>query len=95
MIALCVLAITILGVNAAMFIVIKMSNSIFYSQLALQQRSNIIEMLTAYDGADADNLVVYWNKQNAEVLPRGRGEIFGIYPDYQIQLYWGKDNKLL
>jgi prepilin-type N-terminal cleavage/methylation domain-containing protein len=88
MVALCVLAIVLLGVNATMFTVVKMSSSIYYSQLALQQQSNIIEMLTAYNGNNADELVASWNKQNAEVLPGGSGEILGAYPDYKVQVYW-------
>ncbi len=69
-------------------------NSLLFS-IAVIQLKNISERLRVScfnsDKHELPDLSV-WNQENAEVLPRGRGEVSGHYPTYQITVRWGKDD---
>jgi prepilin-type N-terminal cleavage/methylation domain-containing protein len=95
MVALSILVIMVLGVNATISLAMRQTTSLYYYQLALLQQHNLFEMLDINHDMLNDEILTDWNSQNARVLPNGRGEVNGVEPDYTIALYWNKNDKLL
>jgi hypothetical protein len=48
-----------------------------------------LRTLQNFEGMDAQ--IQTWNKENATILPQGKGEVSGEYPHYLVTIFWGKN----
>lgn len=62
----------------------------YYFSVASAQLSTMTELLYSLNGVDHSKYFIVWNKQNKKVLPQGRGEISGVFPNFVLTLFWGK-----
>jgi len=72
-------------------VAVQENRTAYFSNIAIHQLQNMMERLHAL--ADLDGLseqIKEWNEQNAKVLPKGRGEVVGEFPEYTLTILWGE-----
>jgi len=89
MISLCILSIAMLGFDVLQIAAMRQAKALFYGTIARQQVKMIEELLMSAGENNSTDYIELWKKQNTEVLPRGRGQITGAYPQYGISIFWG------
>lgn len=89
LVSLLLFSFIILGLDAAQMTSFQKTKISYYLSVAMQQLNNMIERLSVLRDENSQEVVQQWNKQNAIVLPQGKGEIHGHYPHYILSLYWG------
>lgn len=94
MISLLLLSIFMLGLDAMQLTSLTQARNAYFYSVATQQLNQMAERLLACQEINCDEQAAIWNQQNAQVLPRGRGNISGHYPDYVITLFWGSYHSL-
>lgn len=86
LISLFLISLLLLGLDAVQLFSLRQSKINYYYAIALQQIQNLHEELTVTNRPDLD----FWNLQNQQVLPQGRGELSA----YAISIFWGnRDEK--
>jgi hypothetical protein len=85
------ISIMLLSLDVVQIKTMQAAQTSYYFSTATQQISNMIEQLKIAKQADA-MMINTWNQQNAELLPNGRGEIIGEYPQFILKLMWGKQS---
>jgi prepilin-type N-terminal cleavage/methylation domain-containing protein len=69
---------------------VKGMRHVFYFIQAVNQIASMEERLRALDNhVGLNEQISAWNRENAIVLPKGIGEVTGIYPKYTLMIYWG------
>jgi Tfp pilus assembly protein PilV len=92
MIAFFLLSLTLLGFEALEIQSLQRARSLLYYHQATQQLENMVELLQlAHTPLDLEQAIATWKKQNAIVLPRGRGQVVASPPEYRITIFWGND----
>ena len=61
--------------------------SAYYLTAADQQLTNMDNYLQDVHGIISQNDIDRWNKELAEQLPAGRGDLLGAYPHYRLSIY--------
>jgi prepilin-type N-terminal cleavage/methylation domain-containing protein len=90
LVSLMLLGLMIFSFHSMFVFSLRETRTSYYVHAATQQLSGMIERLIALDNhAGFQEQVAIWNAQNKKVLPRGRGEVKGQFPDYQVTIYWG------
>jgi Tfp pilus assembly protein PilV len=90
LISLLLLSFILLGFDATEMYSVRAIRAAYYFDVATNQLNNMYERLRML-GADDDvsSQIIMWNKENQIVLPQGRGQVLGHFPDYTIIVYWG------
>lgn len=94
LICVVLLSCLLLGMDALQLSTLRTARNFHYSALANLQILNMREILLASKSIDAMQYA-QWNADNAELLPHGRGEVSGNYPNYQVRVQWGSKNQCL
>lgn len=68
---------------------IRYHHSSYYLAVAIQQIHILQEQLFVYNNQNVDHIIAKWNAENSYLLPQGRGELFGEYPNSAISIFWG------
>lgn len=62
----------------------------YYLLIAAEQVNSMLERLYGYgQSTQLINQVNEWNQENQQVLPKGLGQVQGVYPNFEIMIYWG------
>lgn len=93
LISLFLLSLILLGTSAMQFVAQREARSAFYLAVAMEQISSMQSWLLVAKNDLLVEQIDKWNRQNRQVLPNGYGTVFGDYPHYQINLFWGKQEK--
>ncbi len=93
-VSLFILSILLLGLDAVQITSLHEAKKVYFFSVAAQQLSQMAERLMACKGNNMDAQLTIWNRQNARVLPQGRGIVSGSHPDYVITIFWGKAGEL-
>lgn len=88
-VSLLLLSIVLVDVDAAQIVAFKQTKATYYAAVANQQLRNITQQLSLTKGVSLAATLERWNVQNKLLLPQGRGEIVGSYPDFLISIFWG------
>ncbi len=94
LVSLSLLALLLLSLEASQLFIVQNRLNSYHTHLALRQIRNMEERLHMLKG-QGDTLLQEsaWNQENQNLLPRGKGELSGSYPDYHIKLCWGQKNQ--
>lgn len=68
--------------------IIKQAKSNYFYWIATQQIQSISERIQSCQSCDITQILKRWNNENKEVLPKGKGNITGTFPNYIIELAW-------
>lgn len=91
LVSLLLLSLILMGFDAFCLSSVRGLREDYYFTQASNQVSMMSERLRALDAADGmHEQIEQWNKENATVLPLGKGEVSGSYPNYVITVYWGE-----
>jgi prepilin-type N-terminal cleavage/methylation domain-containing protein len=88
LIALVLLSIVLIGLDASELSSLRESKYSYYYSVAVNQLQSIQQQILVYKDSTQD-ISANWNNQNKLVLLYGRGVISGSYPDYKISIFWG------
>jgi Tfp pilus assembly protein PilV len=90
-VSLLLLSIILIGFNVLCIHSLKGQRNTFYFTQAVNQISSMKERLRALgDKFGLDKQVSAWNLENSIVLPKGIGSVTGVYPEYTLNINWGK-----
>ncbi|MBV8802546.1 MAG: hypothetical protein JO131_06220 [Gammaproteobacteria bacterium] len=90
LISLLLLSFILLGFDATEIYSIRSSRAAYYLDIANTQINNMSERLGMLENySDISSQMTIWNNENQIVLPQGRGQVIGHFPDYTIIIYWG------
>lgn len=92
-VSLFIFSFLLLGIDALQINSLHKTEGIYYFSTAVEQIDAMVERLESTRGIDQREQIEYWNKQNQKLLPQGRGEVTGSYPNYFLNLYWGSSSK--
>ena len=89
LISLFILSIMLLGLDALQITALREAVSTYYFNVATEQLNVMAERLHTFKDNNLDEQLMIWNEQNRNVLPKGRGEMSGQYPDIALTIFWG------
>jgi len=93
LISLVLLSFILLGFDATEIYSMRASRAAYYFDVANQQVSNMTErLIMVANDADLSSQIAIWNTENKIVLPQGKGQVIGHYPDFTIIVYWGNNS---
>jgi prepilin-type N-terminal cleavage/methylation domain-containing protein len=91
LVSLLLLAFILLGFDATELFSVRAIRAAYYFEVATTQLNNMVERLQIAAPVNAvEQAELIWNSENKVVLPQGRGQVAGEYPDYQLTIYWGQ-----
>jgi hypothetical protein len=93
LVSLLLLAFIILGFDAMQVYSLRSVRNSYYLNIATGQLNNMAERLHALgENSGLEQQIQIWNKENQQLLPKGKGLVVGHYPFYEIILYWGESS---
>jgi type II secretory pathway component PulJ len=92
LVSLCLLSLLVLGLNAAQVMSVRATRAAYHLSVAELQLYSMAERLSILHGNQLDESITEWNNQNSVVLPQGKGEVEGLFPDYHLSIHWGKSD---
>ncbi|EKD70176.1 MAG: hypothetical protein ACD_46C00611G0001 [uncultured bacterium] len=90
LLALFLLSMLLLNFDATQMMGIKKAKANYYWQVAMHQIQSLMNVLQLYKNDSATQQIIEWNRQNQIMLPQGKGEVVGEYPNQAIQIFWGE-----
>lgn len=92
LVSLFLLSLILLGMDGLGLYAMQENRNIWLFNLAVNQFINMSEIIKASGNLSTEQLE-RWNQENRMVLPHGRGEVTGEFPDYVITVYWGEGSE--
>jgi prepilin-type N-terminal cleavage/methylation domain-containing protein len=91
LVSLLLISFILLGFNSTEVSSMSAIRDAYQFNLANHQLNNITErlrILKQYPGIEQQ--VAEWNTENQMILPQGKGEVEGHFPEYTISIRWGE-----
>lgn len=93
LISLLILSFILLGFDVMQIHALRQNRESYYLSIAENQLISMIEQLRVL-GEDNKKQITNWISENQRVLPEGRGNVKGQYPNYIVTLFWGEKTNL-
>lgn len=96
LISMLLLSLIFLGMDGAGVYALHNDKNAWVYRVAFNQLSNMTERLRVVgdDNQYLKQQIEVWNRQNAEILPNGKGTVIGEYPSYIVSVSWGEVNDI-
>lgn len=85
LISMLILSILLLGLDGMQIYSLRETKSSYYFAIAMQQVMNMQERLLTFQSEKWQEQIAYWNEENKQVLPQGRGVLLSN----GIAIFWG------
>src|SRR5205809_775092 len=90
LISILLLSIALIGIDALELNSLRISRETYYLSVATNQMQSIADRLKVFSNNNVlQSEIDDWNRENKNILPQGRGQVSGIFPFYQIAVFWG------
>ena len=94
LISLTLLSLILLSLDAMQLTALREAKSSYYFSVAIEQLNNMIERLKIIKSNQIHKEVLRWNQQNVMALPQGKGNVRGTYPNFILNIFWGKTKEI-
>jgi len=93
LIGLVLLSLILLGFDGIGMLALQKSQETYFYEAAENQMQVITERLMALHNLQNLNAQInQWNGENEIILPQGYGLVQGVFPSYEVSVFWGERN---
>lgn len=93
LISLLILSLILLGFDAMEIDALRENRNAYYFSVAENQLNSIAQRIQAHP-QDITKQLMIWNQQNQQILPQGKGNVSGLFPNYIVTIFWGEKHVL-